>query len=503
MTKLLNQFEAAASLTISPELLLYCTREPVKHGHDRKLGIASKEGEVVFFDESELKDYDQYLRGIWPSKEAGARPHLPKSFKDEVKREASGECALCLTNGNSCEAAHIASVAKSKCNHPHNLLWLCSNHHTKFDKGWLGPKEGQNELVRSQKYVLQYRRRVAWSQAADVTSHMAGLLKLAGETVKAAKNAKNEDKALAQEIASNVIKLIPLVLNLNKDESLNAVLAKVSAAIKAPKAKDSLKKGSAVQMLAKTASFESEFIKAAGLSDCPLCKGSRAHVGEECPVCCGEGTIPEGDTPDLAPFEHVDCGLCKGSGRSDGDTCLACGADGQMERRYFEQIDWAQYDNVRCDLCKGKGRRHGDDCSLCHGDKLLPRRLRDQVDLRDYDEMDCPLCKGTGKFAGDTCPECGGDRKMERRHAHKVDPGKYVDEDCALCSGSGELHGQTCFVCHGEQRVSRQVNEQVDLRDGKLVKCPKCKGKGEVHDHACMACGGDGELARYYADRLD
>ena len=142
MSKILNEYEAAATLSISPELLKYCASHTVKSGHTRKL-VGTKNANGLFsFEEDELLSYDKYLREEWPSSMPGERPHLPDAFKTEIRTEACGECAICLANGNSCEAAHIAAVHKSKSHHPHNLIWLCANHHTKFDKGLIGPKDG-------------------------------------------------------------------------------------------------------------------------------------------------------------------------------------------------------------------------------------------------------------------------------------------------------------------------------------------------------------------------
>jgi len=39
------------------------------------------------------------------------------------------------------------AVHKSKNNHPENLLWLCSNHHTAYDDGLFGPDEESAECV--------------------------------------------------------------------------------------------------------------------------------------------------------------------------------------------------------------------------------------------------------------------------------------------------------------------------------------------------------------------
>ena len=59
--------------------------------------------------------------------------------------EANGACAICQAHGDTCEAAHLDPVSKSKNNHPENLLWLCSNHHTAYDDDLFGPDEENAE----------------------------------------------------------------------------------------------------------------------------------------------------------------------------------------------------------------------------------------------------------------------------------------------------------------------------------------------------------------------
>jgi len=496
MSKLLDQYEAALLLSISPELLQYFTSHTIKKNEDRKLQVAEKREDLLYFEVEELENYDAWLRGPWPS-EPKKRPHLPSAIKDEVKSEAAGECAICQKNGNSCEAAHISPVAQSKCNHPHNLLWLCTNHHTKFDNGSIGPKGASNELIKATKLVVQSARRHIWQRTADVSIQLAALLKLAKDLY-AELQANPAGAVEAETVGKQLLKLLPVVASKSTDELVKPVLEKITATLS-----DKSKAGTqgqgpdTTQSLELLGSFEQEFLHRAGLKDCPLCAGSRWHNEQECPICQGEGSIPLNDKPDLSPFVPVSCRLCSGSGLVDGDTCPACYGEGSMDARIDEQLDWDEFRKVTCSLCHGDGRYLGDDCPVCIGERRVPRYALDRVDLRDYEEVNCPLCGGQGHFDGGNCPECGGDHRMQRRFAEQVDVSRYKKEDCVVCRGSGHFFNDTCRVCDGDRRVTRRQNDAIDLWDYKLIACPRCKGAG------CEVCDSRGQLPRYLANRIE
>ena len=496
MSKLLDQYQAALLLSISPELLQYFTSHTVKKNDSRKLQVAEKKEDLLYFDVEELENYDAWLRGPWPS-EPKKRPHLPDAIKEEVKLEAAGECALCQKNGNSCEAAHISPVAQSKCNHPHNLLWLCTNHHRKFDHGLIGPKGASNKLIKATKLVVQSARKHIWQHTADVSIQLAALLKLAKD-LHAELQANPTSAVEAEVVGKQLLKLLPAVALKSTDEVIKPLLEKITATASGT-AEDG-GQGQApdtAQSLEFIGGFEQEFLQKAGLQDCPLCAGSRWHNEQECPICQGEGSIPQNDNPDLSPFIPVSCRLCSGNGRFDGDTCPACGGEGSLESRIAEQVDWDEFQKVTCSLCHGDGRHSGDECPVCQGERFIPRYVLNRIDLRDYEEVDCPLCEGQGHFDGDNCPACGGDRRMQRRFAERVELSRYEKEDCVVCKGTGHFFHDTCRVCDGERRVTRRQNDAIDLWDYKLIACPNCKGAG------CELCDSSGQLPRYLANRIE
>lgn len=495
MSTLLDQYQAALRLSISPELLRYFTSHTVKKNDSRKLQVAKIQEDLLFFDVEELDNYDAWLRGPWPA-EPKKRPHLPKAIKEELISEAAGECALCQKNGNSCEAAHITPVAQSKCNHPHHLLWLCANHHTKFDNGSIGPKGASNTLIKATKLVVQSARKHIWQHTADVSIQLAALLKLAND-LHADLKANPSSAEEVEGVGKQLLKLLPAVASKNTDEEIKPILEKISANVSGTGIVGVQEQASTTaQSLEFIGSLEQEFLHKAGLQDCPLCVGTRWHNEQECPVCQGEGSVPEDCRPDLSPFRSVSCRLCCGSGRADGDTCPACGGDGSMESRVDEQIDWDDFRKVTCTLCHGDGRHLGEECPVCRGEQRVPRHALERVNQRDFEEVDCPLCEGLGDFDWDTCPECHGDRRMQRRFAEQIDVSRYGKEDCVVCQGTGYFFNNSCRVCDGERRVTRRQNEAIDMWDYKLVACPNCKGSG------CDMCDSGGQLPRYLANRI-
>lgn len=156
-----TEFEAAAMTAMSPELLRWFTKYSVKYGINRKLKVADKKNDAYFFDPDEVLSFDQWLRLPWPKKD-GKRPGVPSGITKEIKQEAGGECAICHSHRDTCEAAHIDPVAASANNHPENLIWLCANHHTAYDKGLYGPAKGEEEFVAGFKLSLRRFKVMLW-----------------------------------------------------------------------------------------------------------------------------------------------------------------------------------------------------------------------------------------------------------------------------------------------------------------------------------------------------
>jgi HNH endonuclease len=144
--KLLSEYQAAAIVGLSPWLLRWFTKYAPKQGDSRKLKVAEKDKDVIFFEEPELLSFNEWLKLPWPHA-SSERPPIPTGIRQEIKAEANGQCAICQSHGSTCQAAHLDPVAKSKNNHPENLLWLCANHHVAYDDGLFGPDAENREFV--------------------------------------------------------------------------------------------------------------------------------------------------------------------------------------------------------------------------------------------------------------------------------------------------------------------------------------------------------------------
>ncbi len=135
MVTYLTKIEAAMRLGYSVELIDYFTQNCPKRGEERKLVIVSLTNEE-FFDESVLLSFHRYLNEPWPLPEKGGRAYIPQAIMDDVKQESHHSCAICGLMDNG-EVAHIISFATTRNNSPDNLIYLCPNHHTKYDYGYI------------------------------------------------------------------------------------------------------------------------------------------------------------------------------------------------------------------------------------------------------------------------------------------------------------------------------------------------------------------------------
>jgi len=506
----IEEFAAAALVQMSPELLQSFTKSAPKTGESKTLPL-KKVGKHLTYSRKELLEFDEYLRKPWPSDD-GKRPHIPKAIKEEVKRETFLQCAVCNSHQDTCEIAHIEPVATGKCNHPHNLINLCANHHTKFDKkGVLGPAEDVREYVASFKQTLLYSTRVKWGSHANSIAECFALAQLC-------QRLKKEIEAIDGTATEGQL------------DSYNQLAGDAVARLKASAFKGRQKGGNqkdtstpgelwnrlelsvqspslSVQLASAAAlADDEEFRAAAGFVDCPLCWGLGTHGEADCPVCYGEQQIDSAwaDNIDLEPYSLVRCPLCKGKGLYEGEECPVCHGDRRMERRFSDRVDLADFDDVDCPLCKGEGQWDGDDCPECRGDCKMPKHMADRVDVSAHEEVECPVCDGDGYLDGDDCPTCRGECKMPRRIADRVDLSAYEWIDCPLCKGKGRWRSEECLACRGDCQMPRRVADRIELRGYEEVDCPSCDGSGQSeYSDDCTVCGGDGSVLRCIAEQFD
>lgn len=499
MKKNVNVFEAAVLVGMSPELLKWFTSYAPKSGDPRKLATVGKVNSVTLFDEDELLDFSRWLAQPWPTNGA-TRPPIPTGIEREIKNESVGQCALCKTHGDSCEAAHIEPVSQSKNNHPHNLIWLCANHHTKFDKGHLGPKKKDAQFVRDYKQVLLWHSKqthLVKSEASKIALHLLETARRA-----AALNPKTpEQHKAAAAVGEDVIsKLVAVSKRKVKKPAQFAAFKKLGEL--AVNASDS--KADISERLSTITKGRRDFVLAAGLETCPLCEGNGRWHGDDCPYCGGDGAVSDKVFRqfDSRDYEQIDCPVCDGDGRRNGEDCPACHGDCQMERRYAERIEVRDFELVECSLCDGAGTNDGEDCPICGGNGKLEKRFTDKVYLSDFDMVNCPLCDGEGQYNDNDCPACGGERTMPRRSAESIDVSRFKPIECPLCEGTGEHNEETCPYCGGEREVCSEYADQFDNRMYELVKCPVCKGRGYNGDADCGPCEGRGEVLGELAERF-
>lgn len=492
--KFLDLYEAAVFLEMSPTLLEYFTKNSVKTGDSRRLKC-TKVGELLTFDKGELESYNAWLKSPWPTSPKSNRPHIPKGIREDLKEEAGLQCALCLQNGDSCEAAHIEPSHKSKCNHPHNLIWLCSNHHTKFDKGHLGPKGADNQdILRIKGYLITFRR-LFWTTQSEATQQLASILRICGELKAKLAQPFSAAHERFERLAEEALEIVPNLTRRSESQKVKPVLDKMLQELSTERLR---KDSTTTSALSKVASFESEFLEKSGLKRCPLCVHRGSINSYDCPVCNGEGTVDENTYVDLKEFELVQCGLCKGDGRHNGDDCRVCGGEGELERRYEELVDYSQYELVDCPVCEGEGRFNGEFCQICDGDKKILRRQAESIDRSDYEFVSCPLCEGGGRHNGDDCRHCHGERQILRKYIQDFDPSLYDEVRCPACKGTKTLYGEECIACGGEGSMLSEQANSLDLSLYKLAACPECKGKSKDGRRECRYCNNEGELLKYY-----
>ncbi len=500
MAKQLTEIEAAIRVRISPDLLRWFTRYAPKHGCSRKLPFTERDGEY-FYNEEELIDFNDYLKKPWPRPAGAKRPHVPEGIRQEIKIEANHKCAFCEYT-NSGEGAHIDAVHKGGCNHPHNLIWSCPNHHSEYD---LGHKIGtlvKEDHVRVIKELLLESRLRHWRmelrtvagclsvieelrkiskyivspQFAEVRSELAGLAK---RTVEAAAEAAKID--LAKHVQSST-------------PSYVRYAAKIAALVPG----DSSSSSHVIEEAAQTINAATEeYLEESGLATCPLCKGAGEHNQYQCPICAGEGAIHEDDLDeiDLLPYKQVNCPLCKGTGDHNRFDCPICFSIGTVDIATEDEIDLRPFLQVKCPLCKGSGDHNRFDCPVCTGVGTVDVAREEEIDLSPYQQRRCPVCRGHGDRDGFDCPLCIGVGTIDAEREETLDLAQYKQVNCPVCKGKGcRQGGQDCAACNATGKMDETFLETLDLSLYEQVKCPACRGCGEHRRAECQFCRGSGRV---------
>lgn len=311
----INEFKAAVEFGFSPDLLRWFTQNPVI---DNEVLPYIEEFGVYFFLRHDLESLHGKMLSKWPLPPKGSRPTIPAGIQREIKEEAQFSCPVCHRPQG--ELAHIHAVAKSYCNHPFNLLFLCPNHHTEYDYGHIYSNVTLDD-VKAFKESLQRFNKIQWALKGNLINTYLGAL-----------NAAKSLLEVHDKISHSI-----------EDAKYCEVLKTVATSIEERK---KIKGKPAITI--KEIDLEIIEFKAAHSRDlCPLCNGNGSTViYHPCPICLGDGVAPENDPrlSHLEDYEPVSCTLCGGTGSIHGDPCPACGGDGQVSRGWADRHDWSQYE---------------------------------------------------------------------------------------------------------------------------------------------------------------
>lgn len=467
MSKELTEIEAAICVQMSPALLRWFTGHAPKHGSNRKLPYTEKEGEY-FYDEDELIAFDGYLKEPWPKPPNSQRPRVPDGITREIVIEANHKCAFCEYT-NSGEVAHIDAVHKSRCNHPHNLVWSCPNHHTEYDFGYKIGTLVKEDHVRVIKEILLGAQLRHWKTELRTIS---GFLAIIEELRKIAVYLNSEDftavrpklTTLATGLVEAAIKSAKEDANKTPDKNRSASYVRYAqkiAALSAPKASDLAPQFEDTAQIIDDAT--EAYLEESDLAACPLCRGSGDHNRHRCPVCRGDGTVPKDqvDGIDLRPYRQVECQLCKGSGDHNRHECPVCAGVGTTDSA--REVDLKPFEQVDCPVCKGVGDRNGFECTECSGVGTVDTARAEFIDLEPYRQVECPVCKGKGsREGGRECSLCRGNGKIDEGLLESVDVSLYESVECPVCLGKGEFKHGECPFCRGGGEVDFGAAENLE-----------------------------------------
>jgi hypothetical protein len=316
----LSLIDAAMHLGMRVETVEYLTKNCPKPGESRKLKfVKSNEGPI--FDEGELSSYAEYLTKPWPLPNEGTRPNIPKIFKDDVKEESYHGCAVCghMDNG---EVAHIEAVATTLNNAPSNLIYLCPNHHTKYDLGFKVKSNVTAEEIKAAKLLKRNARCRLLKYESLATKSLLSLIKFVKSVEEKIGTAKSENlKTIHLAELNGLLAEVPgLVkaaqaqakkdaLGTEPDKALVKVAPKLAAIAAEAPAKQT-EKASRAKAKRLVSEVEEVLIEIDEV-DCPHCggRGLTGLVGDFCRYCKGSCVVSEAKR-DAYDADEIDEVLC-------------------------------------------------------------------------------------------------------------------------------------------------------------------------------------------------
>jgi DnaJ-class molecular chaperone len=498
----ISEFEGAVMLKISPQLLRWFTSHAPKKDK-LKLNFKVKDG-VYYYSKEDLDNFNRNLNSPWPKPVKGQRPIIPQGIQQEIKKEAGHCCTICRTNVG--ELAHIEPVVQTLNNHPHNLIYVCPNHHTVYDYGHIYNNVTKEDVLIYKKALLTFQVS-QWKLQGNLIASYISAINLIGRI---------------QEIENEVLKCISLE---DFEDLFTKIVNKIDTLKKSDKQSkqtneilneidekaDNTNKEKAYRYLGSKSKIVNAIKEETNLIDCKLCSGHgfTEHF-DTCPACAGEGLISleQSKVIDFDLFEMQDCPLCDNNGFTEYfDTCPPCNGTGVLSKEQTQKIDFEFYEIVNCSLCEGRGfTDFSDSCPPCDGKGSLTKEQIQNIDFEIYEVLDCPLCKGKGHTDfSDSCPPCVGKGSLTKEQIQKIDFEIYEVLDCPLCEGRGHTaHFDNCPPCNGTGSLTDEQIQNIDFDNYDLIDCPLCNGKGYAGPYdTCPPCQGAGKLSKEQVQQID
>src|SRR5690606_18529393 len=91
---------------------------------------------------------------------------IPLSIREYLKVESNGKCGRC-GSGHRLDNAHINPWSESFSHHPHNLIRLCTNCHTKYDDGIIS----KEEIVKLKEALIEKLKKENSSFNIEIFNH--------------------------------------------------------------------------------------------------------------------------------------------------------------------------------------------------------------------------------------------------------------------------------------------------------------------------------------------
>jgi DnaJ-class molecular chaperone len=466
----LSPIEAALFLGLKVETVEYLSRTCPKKGQQRTLKFVKSEAGKTY-GEAELESYRDYLNEPWPLPKPGKRPAIPKAIQDDVKEESHHACAICghMDNG---EIAHIEAVAKTLNNAPGNLIYLCPNHHAKYDLGFRPNSNVTAEEIKAAKLLKQNARRRVMKYEALATKSLMSLIGFV--------------RKLEENIASAETENLKAI-HLSELTSLLAAVPDLTKAAEAEAKADKL-----------TTKPEKAFVKIApklaAIAAAVPAKQTEKAVRDKAKELVSEVEDV------LVEIDEVDCPHCNGRGLTGlvGDFCRYCRGSCFVSHAKRDAYDPDGIDEVPCPRCNGRGTTGlvSDLCAYCRGSCVVSQAKADAYEPEDIDEVECPHCSGRGTtgLVNDICAFCKGSCVVSRAKRDAYDPKEIDEVDCPHCNGRGTtgLVNDICAFCEGSCVVSRTRRRAYDPDEIDEIECPRCNGKGTTGfaGDLCKLCGG-------------